>query len=385
MQTKYLVHDTRTNDNFKKSTFSGYKKADVLTEFTKACSDNKLENALFWLVEIHCSMYMTDFFEKIFIFISTKIHLNSYNLPSIVWNHYLFWMDQEKKGIPSINNQKIRNSLFEVTALLIQCERHRVIPKKKVIKDHDFNINKLSSMITCSTNHISPNIIKTKDPKVLTIVFNELSYCITQHSDLQGKIQDKKEREREHYMDKAVYWLSWIHKWESVQKKKGGSPDCAQREVTNITKEDSCDIVWICWAVILAECRRRHGCTSISQVASLYNMYKVNFTRSKKAGRMAIIVNALALLILDDAQVSLTNLTNPLIIQAIMKCNLLYQNIKKFEVRVQLPPPNLMQVNPVIKEGKVKKKGKDKMSDKVKASVDKFDLVMEIDMQRQNI
>ena len=358
MQTKYLVNDTRSNDNFKKSTFSGYKKADVLTEFTKACSDNKLENALFWLVEIHCSRYMTDFFEKIFIFISTKIHLNSYNLPSIVWNHYLFWLDQEKKGIPSINNQKIRNSLFEVTALLIQCERHRVIPKKKVIKDHDFNINKLSSMITCSKNHISPNIIK---------------------------IQDKKEREREHYMDKAVYWLSWIHKWESVQKKKGGSPDCAQREVTNIDKEDSCDIVWICWAVILAECRRRHGCNSISQVASLYNMYKVNFTRSKKAGRMPIIVHALALLILDDAQVSSTNLTNPLIIQAIMKCNLLYQNIKKFEVRVQLPPPNLMQVNPVIKEEKVKKKGKDKMSDKVKASVDKFDLVMEIDMQRQNI
>ena len=393
MELKYQINDTRTPDRFKKSTFGGYKKGDTLSEFIKACETNKLENALFWLTEIHCSHYIDELFEKIFIFISTKVHLNSFQLPLIIWNHFLFWQSQEintntVNTVNTVNNQKVRNSLFETVALLIQCEKHRILPKKKTIKDVDFNITKLTTMITCSTNHISPNIIKTKDPKVLTIVFNEFSYCITRHQDLQGKIQDKKLKEREDYMDKAIYWLCWIHKWETNQRKKGGTADCSSRSVTGISDEDSCDIIWICWSVILAECKRRVSDNCISQVAALYNMYKHRFTRSKKASKMPIIIHALALLILDNAPPTKTILTNPLTIQAVMKCNLLYQNMKQFEVRVHLPPADLMQVQPAATGRQVKdKKSKGKKethSIKTIESMNKMDLVMKIDMDRQN-
>lgn len=383
MESKYLIQDTREVNDFKKCTFSGYKKTEVLTEYVKACEDNKLENALCWLTEIHCSHYLPELFEKIFLIISNKIHLNSYYLPTIVYNHFLFWQDQKERNEATVNNQKLRNSLFEITALLIQCNKHRHLPKKKIIKDNDFNINKITSLITCSTNHISPNIIKTNDPKILTLVFNEFSYCITKHQDLQGKIQDKKGKNREYYMDKAVYWLCWIHKWDTIQKKNGGSHDCSEREVTNISKEDSRDIIWICWAVIMAECQRRTFTDiCVSQVVALFNMYKFNFTRSKKMTRLPILIHTLALLILDDANISETVLTHSLVIQGIMKCNLFYKNIKKFECTVKKTPLDFSVIQPEkeIKESKTNKK--QKISESVQKSLMKFDLVMKIDRMR---
>ena len=384
MENKYKINDTRELDNFKKSSFSGYKRGDIFTQFQKSCDEHKLENALFWVTEIHCSQALDELFEKIFIYISTKIHLNSYHLPLIVWNHYLYWKHLSNNHI---NEQRLRNSLFEIAALLVQCETGRVLHKKKAIKDTEFNIQKLSKMITCSTNHISTSIIKQKDPKVLTIVINELSYCLIKHKDLQGNIQDKKVQNRGFYMEKAVYWISWLHKWEIIQKKKGGSPDCAHREVTDVLPEDSCDIVWIIWSVILAECRRRVNDKCIPHIAALFNMYKYRFSRNKKTTRISIIIHVLALLILDDAPISKTELTNPYIIQAVMKCNDIYMTKKKFECSVKLPAPDLFSVNP-LKDTKVNKekgkKGKKELSIRTIESIRKFDLMMKIDRDRQN-
>ena len=383
---KYIVKDTRDSTSFKKSSFSGYKRGEIFSEFQKSCSEHKLENALFWMAEIHCSWAVEELFEKIFSYISSKIHLNSYHLPIIIWNHYLYWKSITDINNNNINEQRLRNSLFEIAALLVQCETSRVLQKKKAIKDTDFNIQKLSKMITCSTNHISPNIIKQKDPKVLTIVINELSYCLMKHADLQGNIQDKKDNNREFYMEKAVYWISWLHKWETVQKKKGGSPDCAYREVTDISKEESCDIVWIIWSVILAECRRRVNDLCITQVAALFNMYKYNFARTKKTGKMPIIIHTLALIILDNAPVSKTELTNPYTIQAVMKCNDIYSLKKQHECAVKLPAPDLFTVKQVpgtTKEPKTKK-GKKDVSIKTIESIKKFDLMMNIDRERQS-
>jgi len=379
MDQKYIIRDLRNKDNLKKSSFSGYKKIDVLSEFIKACDDLNLEKALFWITEIHCSFYMEDIFEKIFNYISTKIHLNSYELPIVVWNHYLYL-----KGVEfDSNNQKVRNSIYEIVALIIQCDRQRVLPKKKTIKDTDFNIQKLYSCVLCNTNHVPANIIKSKDPKIVSIVFNELSYCVTKHDDLQGKMQDKKEKEREFYMDKAIYWICWIHKWDTIQKKKGGLANCAYRNVTGIVKEECNDIVWICWAVILAECKRRNDRDLSNQVSSLYNMYKYNFTRAKKSSKMPMIIHCCSLLILDDMVVTHTLLSNPYIIQAIMKCNIFYEQIKKYECKEPIPEIMVENIFNVEKQPSKQKKKKESKTKQTDESIKKFDFMMGIDIRRQ--
>ena len=42
MENKYIINDTREQDNFKKSSYSRYKRADIFTEFIKSCEKNKL-------------------------------------------------------------------------------------------------------------------------------------------------------------------------------------------------------------------------------------------------------------------------------------------------------------------------------------------------------
>ena len=378
MDEKYIVRDIRAKEDFKKKSFSGYKKTEVISEYFKSCDNRQIENALHWITDIHCSGYLEDYFERVFNYISNNIHLNSFNLPSIVWNHCECYKNIRTD---TKNLQKIRNAIYEITALIVTTDTHRKLIKKKVIKDNDFNMNKLSKMLISSTNHIPANIIKSTDPRVLTIVMNELAYCITKHDTMQGSIQDKKVKDKEFYMDKAVYWICWIHKWELIQKKNGGSPDCSFRKVSGVTKEDSCDIIWICWSIILAECKNRRIDPCILQIVSLYNMYKYNFTRSKKSSKMSIIIHVLALLILE--QHNETKISDSKIIESVMKSNMMYSIIKKYEIKEKRVMPNMLEIQPAKK--KAEKEKKDKRTDKEIESMNKIDMVFEIDMGRQNI
>ena len=113
MDEKYIVRDIRTIEDFKKKSFSGYKKSEVISEYFKSCDNRKIENALHWITDIHCSGYLEDYFERVFNYISNNIHLNSYNLPSIVWNHCECY---KNIGTDTKNLQKIRNAIYETVS-----------------------------------------------------------------------------------------------------------------------------------------------------------------------------------------------------------------------------------------------------------------------------
>ena len=51
MNDEYKIIDTRTNEDFKKSTFSGYKKRDVYNVLYKSMDTKKVENACNWITE----------------------------------------------------------------------------------------------------------------------------------------------------------------------------------------------------------------------------------------------------------------------------------------------------------------------------------------------
>ena len=63
METKYLIIDPRPSECFRKKTFSEYKKTDVLKELFKNITENKIDNACFWLTESIVSGYIDELFE----------------------------------------------------------------------------------------------------------------------------------------------------------------------------------------------------------------------------------------------------------------------------------------------------------------------------------
>lgn len=379
ISSKFLIQDIRKKEDFTKTTFSGFKKNEVLKECFKSCDQNKIENACNWIAEIHCSDYVDSFWEKMFIYISEKIHINSYNLPSIIWNHYSYYNSLIKNEKDPVNSQRIRNSLFECIALCAVADRSKSQIKKRVIKDKDFNTNTISKKLSCNTNHIPSDLLKSEDPKILTLVINEFCHGIRYHKDYQGRIQDRKELKREQYLDKVVYWIYWIHKWEQ----KNGTVKCYKRNISGIDEEYHCNVVWILWSAILKECAlRRPDSNEVTEIVSLYNMYKYNFSSVKKASKITFLIHAVTLLILDDISIKKANPANPLVIQAVMKCNYMYEPLKKYERKMQSIIPSVILEKPKKEKKESEKVTKKKVQDeRVKESMDKLDMVFSVDTE----
>ncbi len=72
MDERYLINDIRSFDSFRKKTFSGFKKNDIITAVLKAIESKKVENACHWTTECILSGYSFLLWEKLIHF-STKI------------------------------------------------------------------------------------------------------------------------------------------------------------------------------------------------------------------------------------------------------------------------------------------------------------------------
>ena len=82
MDEKYLINDNRSFNAFKKKSFSGFKKNDILNAVLKAIESKKVENACHWTTECILSGYAHILWEKLIIFSCKIIHINNPKLPS---------------------------------------------------------------------------------------------------------------------------------------------------------------------------------------------------------------------------------------------------------------------------------------------------------------
>ena len=128
MEDDYLIIDTRIIDDFKKTTFSGYKKKDVFTILFKSIETKKIENACNWLTECLCSGYIEETWQKLICFSCNIITINNPLLPNYLYKKnillYNIINNIDKKKINETinlrNNQIIRNLFFSVRLLLFK-------------------------------------------------------------------------------------------------------------------------------------------------------------------------------------------------------------------------------------------------------------------------
>jgi len=85
MDDKYKIIDNRKSDKLKKTTFSGYKKTDVFNALFKSIGAKKIENACNWITEAICSGYIEDSWNKLLLYASDTITINSPKLPNYLY------------------------------------------------------------------------------------------------------------------------------------------------------------------------------------------------------------------------------------------------------------------------------------------------------------
>ena len=86
MNDDYKIIDTRTSEDFKKSTFSGYKKRDVYNVLYKSMDTKKVENACNWITECICSSYIEESWSNLLIYAFKTVNINNPTLPSFLYN-----------------------------------------------------------------------------------------------------------------------------------------------------------------------------------------------------------------------------------------------------------------------------------------------------------
>ena len=73
----YIIHDIRTQKDFKGITICGYKRKDVLNAYQNSIINNKLEDAIRWCTELHSTGLNTQIWDSLKMIYIKYIHINS--------------------------------------------------------------------------------------------------------------------------------------------------------------------------------------------------------------------------------------------------------------------------------------------------------------------
>ena len=114
-----IINDYRSSNEFKKLTFSNYKKADVIKEYIKSLKDAKHESSCYWSAELISSGNFIELWESIILYMSKFIHIGNPKLPiyidsSIESFKSIISQEQITDEIVMRNNSLIRKLFAEI-------------------------------------------------------------------------------------------------------------------------------------------------------------------------------------------------------------------------------------------------------------------------------
>ena len=376
MDTCEIINDNRTPNYFKNTTFSNYQKKSVISELQKAIKSSNIESSCHWLVEAHCSGYIEEIWDKLIILSSSLVNSNVPKLPSYIFNRYQSYLEHiggtsatTSVLLSSRNNATIRHQLTEVISLLSISEK-KDLPKANSIKPYEIDINWIKGNKRLIDNmYIKPNFIRENDCKDIHIIIYQF---------IQNLTIAKKD------IHNAIYWMSWLIAWEN-KNKNNPLAQIESRDITGLDPKYQKDIIWIIWETIITETNDRNNSNLSTQIQCLYQLYKFNFSQSKRKARIPLIIHAISLLTLNvEWSSQLTNKQN-VIKHVCVQINKLYmdlQNNFSYKGSIALNPPpeqNLIVAPPPPKS--TSKKNKSNISED---SINKLDAFNRISNQMLN-
>ena len=290
MDERYLINDIRSFEEFKKKSFSGFKKNDIISAVLKAIESKKVENACFWTAECIISGYSLLLWEKLINFSTKIIHINNPRLPLYLQRKNEVFMNQinllnsksKDRYILLRNSQMIRNLFFDVVSTLATSPKTKRYDKYPKLNDQDdFNFTNIQKRLCAPMNILPGYIIHFNDPDELRIIINEIFTML---------------KNKQFGYDRCRYWILWLFRYEAIHKKKKTPWNIDERNIVDIPKKYRGNIVWVLWEVIFEEMKLRNNKKINQQIDSLYELFKCNYTTGKRSSRIPILLNAVGYL-----------------------------------------------------------------------------------------
>ena len=262
-----LIDDVREIKDFKKITFSNYKKTQVNKEFIKSLIDGKSEKVFYWCTELICSGHFLDLWENIINYMCKYIHVGNPKIPIYINNRMNTFKNIINKTncteLELRNNMNIRKLLFEVISVLLFSQKKYCYYNIKII-DSDFNIQNLSSKLKAPNTNYSKNIFKDNDSIDLFMSINELCYHLSNDS-------------KNSYL--SIFWIEWILKYVKKLKKNKELCLIEKRNIKNIDEKYLCYPIWLIWDCLFFYADKKSKIIK-SIIDSLFEIFCLKFTNS---------------------------------------------------------------------------------------------------------
>jgi hypothetical protein len=316
--TSYIIHDIRSEKDFKNITICGYKRKDVINAYQNSIINNKLEDAIRWCTELHSTGLNNAIWDSLKITYIKYIHINN--------PKYLFYILKREKDYNRIienypkkheiftrNNQEIRNLYAELTSISCLTKKNNLFLPKSLPTINSKSFEKVEikkRVISRNFDNIIDYLHKSSTNE-MRLAYNEI---FTNISSKHGTLQN------------CLYWYLWLEKVENNRKNE----DRNNIVISKINNEDKYYDHWttILWNIIL-DFRSNLPENDTILLKKIHHIYKKNFKPSQISKKKYYFFIAFYIL-KENIKWNINIFVNEyLIIQANANINKMYETIIK--------------------------------------------------------
>jgi hypothetical protein len=320
----------------KSLTITGESKSQILKEFRSAVLQSKLSSACILGIELHCSGYLQHVINILIEIIGSHVHIHNPNIGSRLIERYkkfnkqislpsknvgtIHFPDENDKHFfnrpeilgyrSTLNCQPIRNFVVEmITIITLSYQKEMTLPR---INQNDVSHNYLYN---------AAKSLKIEGKNLMKVIMkNELQVVL--------QVIEKYLLHKNTKTEEVIYWILWLIKLESKIKKKGEKLPCKKLKIEGVPKNQTDHWSWYIWKSLFS---RVSFCPVFKkkQIIDLYEIFKIDFTKTIVNQRMPILFFAIRLLKYDIANHFPSILNNLHVhVQAYSNVNTLYRNLQ---------------------------------------------------------
>jgi len=316
----YIIHDIRTQKDFKGITICGYKRKDVINTFQNCMINNKLEDAIRWCVELHATGLNNNIWNCIKNIYFKYIHVNN--------PKYFFYLIKREKEYNNIiskypkkheiytrNNQEIRNLYAELTSITTLTKKNNIfLPRSlPIINNKSFEKDDIHNrMISKDLDKINDIIFNTTTNE-MKLALNEIANNLSLKSGTY---------------ENCIYWYLWLEKTENLKKNNN---NILFNTVINTVNENKYFDHWIfiLWKILNNISEESIEKNNLIYIKKIYNEYIKDFKLSKINSKKYYIF-IVFYIIKNNVNWNINIFQNEyLIIQTNANINIMYENIIK--------------------------------------------------------
>lgn len=321
----YMVIDLRPPVDLKGVSICGYKRVDVSTIYQNSMMNQKLEDALKWMVELHASGMNAQIWDSIF-----QVYLKSVNIqnPHLYlhllkrqkdYERFVSKYPTKKHEVFTKNDQEIRHLFAECTALITLSKKNMIFTPKSLPKiDKSFYLKESihKHMIAKSIDQIY-HFIHVQMDSDIKLALNEILWNIT--SKTMGTFSN------------CVYWHLWIEKVEQMKKKD--QPQAVVFDSKDVKPVDGVEEeywslwIWPLWDLLLHVAKDKSEKKKFF-IQKMYEDYKDDF-KPCVINKKKLLFFFTYYLLKNSIEWNLPVIhQEPLLIQSCANINSLYREIK---------------------------------------------------------